>query len=115
MIPTLRTLTMKSKLGFGKYKDYTVQQMIDLRRNTELISAYYKLTSINYNQDILDELKIVGGYVIAKPSSDKEMYYKFLNENGYKKKLRNLDGPNVMKRESKIFSRSQLQRINQGH
>lgn len=115
MIPTLRTMTRKSKLNFGKHKDKTVQQMLDLKRNLELISAYYKLTSINYTQDILDELKIVGDYVIDKPSSDKEMYYRFLNENGYKKRLRTRDGADRMKRESRMWSRSMLQRFNQGH
>ena len=115
MIPTLRTMTRKSKLNFGKYKDKTIQQMLDLNRKVELISAYYKLTSINYTEDILNELNIVGGYVIEKPSSDRDMYYKFLNENGYKKRLRTRDGADRMKRESKPWSRSMLQRYNQGH
>lgn len=115
MIPTLRTLTKKSKLGFGKHKDYTVQQMLDLRLNLQLISAYYKLTSINYNQEILDELKIVGEYVIDKPSSDRDMYYKFLKENGYKMKDRTRLGPNKMKFETRGFTAAQLQRLNHGH
>ena len=58
MIPTLRTMTRKSKMGFGKYKDKTVQEMLDLRRNLDLISPYYKLTSINYTEDILNELNL---------------------------------------------------------
>lgn len=115
MIPTLRIMTRKSKLNFGKYKDETVQRMLDLNRKIELISAYYKLTSINYTQDILDELKIVGDYVIEKPSSDKDMYYKFLNENGYKKRWRTRDGADRMKKESRMWSRSMLQRFNHGH
>jgi len=40
-------MTRKSKMGFGKYKEKTVQEMLDLRRTLVLISAYYKLTSIN--------------------------------------------------------------------
>lgn len=115
MIPILRTMTRKSKLNFGKYKDKTVQQMLDLKHNVELISAYYKLTSINYTQDILDELNIVDGYIIDKPSSNKEMYYRFLNENGYKKRVRTRDGADRMKKESRMWSRSMLQRFNQGH
>ena len=115
MIPTLRTMTKKSKLNFGKYRDKTIQQMLDLNRKIELISAYYKLTSINYTEDILSELNIVGDYVIEKPSSDRDMYYKFLNENGYKKRLRSRDGADRMKRESKRWSRGMLQRYNQGH
>jgi hypothetical protein len=115
MIPTLRTMTKKSKLNFGKYRDKTIQQMLDLNRKIELISAYYKLTSINYTEDILSELNIVGDYVIEKPSADRDLYYKFLNENGYKKRLRSRDGADRMKRESRQWSRSMLQRYNQGH
>lgn len=114
MIPTLRTLTRKSKLGFGRNKNLTVQRLLDLRRNIELISPYYKITSINYTEDILEELKITKQYRIEKPSSDKDMYYKFLNENGFKKKLRTREGANKLKRESRPFTKSQLQGINHG-
>jgi len=68
MIPTLRILTAKSKLGFGKWKDYTVQELIDLRREIVLVSAYYKLTSINYVEEVLIKLKITEEYRIEKPS-----------------------------------------------
>jgi len=111
MIPTLRTMTRKSKMGFGKYKDKTVQEMLDLRRTLDLISAYYKLTSINYFEDILIELKITEDYRIEKPSANKEMYYKFLNENGYKLKSR-VQGADKLKKQTKAFSKSQLQAIN---
>lgn len=67
MIPTLRTMTKKSKLNFGKYRDKTILQI---------------------------ETCII---------------------NGYKKRLRNRDGADRMKRESKPWSRSMLQRYNQGH
>lgn len=108
MIPILRTLTRKSKLNFGKYKEKTVQEMLDLRRFLDLISSYYKLSSINYTEDILDELKITKEYRIEKPSVNKEMYYKFLNENGFEKKYN-------LKKRTKSFSISYLQRKNHGH
>lgn len=113
MIPTLRTLTRKSKLGFGKYKDKTVQEMLDLKRTLDLISPYYKLTSINYTEDILNELKITEQYRIEKPSANKEMYYKFLKENGYKLRSRG-QGADKLKKETKPFSKSQLQGMNHG-
>lgn len=113
MIPTLRTLTRKSKLGFGKDKDLTVQRILDLRKNLSLISAYYKLTSINFTEDILTELKITEEYRIEKPSANKEMYYKFLNENGYKLRSRG-QGADKLKKETKPFSKSQLQGMNHG-
>lgn len=114
MIPTLRTLTRKSKLGFGKDKELTVQRMLDLRKNLSLISAYYKLTSINFTEDILTELKITEEYRIEKPSSNIDEYYRFLNENGFKKKVRTREGADKMKKETKLPSRGYLQNLNHG-
>lgn len=114
MIPTLRTLTRKSRLGFGKWKDYTVQELLDLGKPLILIASYYKLTSINYIEDVLIELKITEGYRIKKPSSNKDEYYRFLNENGYKLKQRGVFGPDVMKKESKKLTKAQLQARNHG-
>ena len=113
MIPTLRILTRKSKLGFGKWKDYTVQELLDLSKPLVLISPYYKLTSINYQEDILTELKITEQYRIEKPSANKEMYYKFLNENGYELRSR-VQGADKLKKQTKAFSPTQLQGMNHG-
>ena len=74
MIATLRTLTRKSKMGFGKIKDCTVQELIDRNKKVELVAAYYKLSSINFTEDILDELKITEKYRIKKPSTNKTVY-----------------------------------------
>jgi hypothetical protein len=111
MIPTLRILTRKSKLGFGKYGDYTVQELLNLRMYLVLISPYYKLTSINYIEDVLIELKITEKYRIEKPSSNKEAYYIFLNENGFKK--RGNMKADKLKKQPRLMSKSQLQFINQ--
>ena len=112
MIPTLRIMTRKSKIGFGKYKDKTVQEMLDLRHFRDLISSYYKLTSINYTEDILNELKITEQYRIEKPSANKEMYYKFLKENNYKPK--SSGRADKLKKESGAFSKRRLQGMNHG-
>lgn len=114
MIPTLRTLTKKSKLGFGKSKNLTVLRMLELGKKIDLISAYYKLSSINYTKEVLDELNIKGDFVIVKPGTNKDVYYLFLEQNGFKKKIRNREGSNKLKRETKPMSKRQLQRINQG-
>jgi len=113
MIPTLRTLTRKSKLGFGKYKDLTVQKILDMKMPLVLISPYFKLTSINYTEDILLELRITENYQINKPSSNKKEYYRFLNENGYHLRPRGR-GADTMKKETKTPSISTLQGINHG-
>ena len=112
MIPTLRTLTRKSKLGFGKWKDYTVQELLDLRKPLVLIAPYYKLTSISYTEDILIELKITKDYRIEKPSANKEEYYNFLKKNGYKLKQRGVYGSDIMKKASKRLTKGQLQSKN---
>jgi hypothetical protein len=114
MIPTLRTLTRKTKLRFGKNKDLTVQKMIDLNKKLSLISAYYKLTSINFTEDILDELGITKDYRIQKPSANKEEYYNFLNNNYSYRIKDNCGGADKLKRELKPFSKSKLQAYNQG-
>lgn len=116
MTPLKRILTEKSKLGFGKYKDSTVQQLIDRRQKLRLISPYYTLTSIDYTESVLNTLGITQEYRISKPGKDKVMYYKFLNENGYEKPRRGLEeGANIMKRFSKPYSKASLQGVNHGH
>lgn len=80
MIPLKRILTYKSKLGFGKWKDYTVQELINLRKKDILISPYFKLSSITYIEEILIELGITQEYRIDKPSINNEMYLKFISE-----------------------------------
>jgi len=101
-------------LGFGKWKDYTVKELLLLRKPLLLISPYYKITSINYTEDILIELKITEDYRIKKPSSNKDEYYRFLNDKGYKLKQREICGADVMKKESKPLTKSQLQANNHG-
>jgi len=114
MIPRLRTLTRKSKLGFGKYKDLTVQKILDMNMPLVLISPYFKLTSINFVEDILIELKITNEYRIDKPSKNLDAYYKFLEENGFEKRKRG-KGADKLKKFTKPLTKNQLKAINQGH
>jgi hypothetical protein len=111
-IPSLRTLTRKSKLGFGKYQDYTMQELIDLGQFKILISVYYKLSSINFIPDILEEIGIVGDWVIQKPGIDKEKYLKFMDETYGPLKPRTNTGLNKMKKPIKSLTKGQLQSIN---
>ena len=113
MIPLLRTLTRKSKLGFGKYKNETVQKLLDMNMPLVLIAPYYKLTSINYTEEVLIELGITEEHRINKPSSNKDKYYKFLKSNGYEKKVRN-QGADKLRKNVKLPTRAELQSINQG-
>jgi len=73
-----RVLTRKSKLGIGKYKKETIDKMLKMHLHKALISIYYKISSIDFQPDILKELRIEGDWVLNKPSTDREKYVEFL-------------------------------------
>jgi len=70
----LRTLTRKSIIGFGNYKDLTVQNLIDLFKHKELLSIYYTCRNIDFCQDLKDELYIFGEREINKKIPQAERY-----------------------------------------
>jgi hypothetical protein len=107
----LRTLTKKSTFNFGKYKDCTVGQFIGMRKQKDLISMYYKLSTINFNDEILEELGIIDNWVINKPSTDKDKYLLFLDFIGYGKTKPRKDLLK-MRKETKNLTKGQLQTIN---
>lgn len=111
MIATLRTLTRKSKLNFGKFKEDTVQQLLDRRKHIDLIAAYYKLSAINFTEDVLEELKIYADDRIQKPSINKEKYYLVLDR--YPGRYRNKEIEKMVPK-TKAFKKSYLQAKNHG-
>ncbi len=82
----LRTLTRKSTFGVWK-RHGTVQNQLEWGGKRQLVAAYFKLTTINYVEDVLDELGITSEWRIEKPGANKELYYKFLKANGWSKEL----------------------------
>jgi hypothetical protein len=100
-------------MKFGKFKDLTVETMLGMRKVQELVSAYYKLSTINYTEDILIELGIVGEWVIKKPSKDKDKYYDFLEHINYQYKSK-FKGADHMKSKTRSYTRGQLQGFNHG-
>lgn len=66
----LRVLTRKSILGFGysDVRDLSVQQLLDLKKYKVLISSYYGLDKIDFQDDILNELLITEEFRLVKPS-----------------------------------------------
>ena len=64
----LRKLTRKSTLNFGKFKDYTVEHLFGMKKQIELTSIYFKLSTITFTDDILNELVIDEEYRIEKTS-----------------------------------------------
>jgi len=73
-IVLLRTLTRKSIIGFGDYKDLTVQNLIDTFRTKELLKIYYNCRNIDFNQDLKDELCISGEREINKKEPKEERF-----------------------------------------
>lgn len=76
-IVLLRTLTGKSVIGFGDYKDLTIQNLIDTAQHKELLHMYYFLRNIDFHEDIIKQLKIDQVYRIDKKTAkDEERYNK---------------------------------------
>ena len=72
MTVLLRTLARKSVLDFGKHKDRSVQQLLDLKHYRVLRWYYYNCSMISFLPDILDEIGIPEESRIAKPGKDPE-------------------------------------------
>ena len=71
-ITLLRKLTRKSMLKFGRYHDYTVQQILDtkgIKGLNTLTWYYYSAEAITFFDEILDELGITKAFRIEKPSN----------------------------------------------
>tara|TARA_R110000822_G_C15153054_1_gene477433 strand:+ start:338 stop:724 length:387 start_codon:yes stop_codon:yes gene_type:complete len=67
-----RKMTEKSVLGFGKFKDYSVGQLLSLEEHQYLRWVYYNCSNINFFEDILDKIGIKKNNYIAKPGIYKE-------------------------------------------
>jgi hypothetical protein len=123
-----RTLTHKSKLGFGKYADLTVGEIINLSRISYLRWAYFCLSKINFTKDVLAEILIPEKYVIEKPGKNEEFhaklsdeisnrmsgFLKFKNES-HNRRVRKSIYVNFKIRDNLKFNKANSQRINQGH
>lgn len=72
----LRKMTRKSIIGFGNYKDLTVQNLMDLQKHDELLSIYYNLEKIDFDDDVKFELCLYDYRQIPKPGKDKSAYWK---------------------------------------
>lgn len=75
-IVRLRTLTGKSIIGFGNYKDLTIQNLLDTAQHKELLNMYYFLRNIDFHEDIIKQLKIDQVYRIDKKNSTEEERFK---------------------------------------
>jgi len=110
----LRKLTKKSILKFGKFKDYTVGHLFGMKKQMELTSIYFNLSTITYTDDILDELGITEEYRIEKPSKNVELYEDFMMMK-YGKKQKSSKESKQIKTRNLLFKKGLLQSINHGH
>jgi hypothetical protein len=130
MILLLRKLTRKSKMGFGQYRDLTVQDLLDQKRGLHIVAAYYALGNITFEDDILDELGIPEDERINKPGKDLEMrtkavkgFYERLNKG--KSLLEKFKEIAHRRKEKRLYAqlvaakmtpcRAKLQGLNHGH
>lgn len=73
----LRTLTEKSRLGFGEYARLTVDEFLNVFNGDakrELCWAYYNLSKINFNDAVLHRIGIPKHKWILKPGVQPELY-----------------------------------------
>lgn len=118
MTVLLRKLTLKSQLKIGKYAEYTVQSMIELRRESELLGLYYYYTTIDYVGEVKELLKITPEFTIEKPGSNKKMFYPMLEKTfnrqyRQKTKGRTRDGADIMRKSIASPTKGFLQSKNQ--
>jgi hypothetical protein len=115
----LRTLTRKSILGFGKYVDITVQNMLDTFLSKELLNIYYTCRNIDLNQDLKDELCIHGEREINKKEKQDERYipktFFYISECIKEMSEKKTEAQEKMllgyRRKEKIFKKKQLRGI----
>ena len=78
-VPILRTLTWKSTINFGTYRESTVQQVFDLKKTRYLRNVYFNMEGITFIDEILDAIYIKSFDRIDKPGKDPEKC-KYVNE-----------------------------------
>ena len=123
----LRVLTKKSKIGWGKFANNTVREMIEGRHFNELLWLYYHIQWLTYTDELLDELKIFKEFRIQKPGINPDMHQKrivnFLNfaTDGkgalimYNRKLKKARFNLKMMEDKEVLSKQKLQAYNHGH
>ena len=121
-------MTEKSIIGFGKFTDLTVQNLLDFKKTRDIRWIYFNCSMLSFKDEILEWAGITSEYRIEKPGTNKELYYK-LNEyhknkmSGFLILKKSCHTKRVLKSKMKDnnrvdrmrFSKGSLQAINQGH
>ena len=72
----LRKMSLKSTIGFGKYADMIVGNVIKVEP-TYLAWLYFNKAKISFLDEILTELKIEGEFIIDKPGTEPNLMFKW--------------------------------------
>ena len=74
-------MTEKSIVGFGRFTDQTIGQLI-IRTDKiiDVIHMYFGLSHISFHDDLLNKLKITSEWRIQKPGVNKEIGAEFLEK-----------------------------------
>jgi hypothetical protein len=119
---TLRKLSYKSLMNFGKYPNMTPKQIIDiygLQGKHYLVWCYYNLSNISFLDSILDDLLVDVKERILKPSKiDKDFVITNIFYNKPKPNRGNSKEMNAMKyggKERSRLNKGKLQTRNHGH
>ena len=70
----LRTMARRSIFEGGNCEYLSVQQVLDLKRQTYLAFQYYNRSKISFTLDVLEELGIIGKLTIVKPGKDTKVF-----------------------------------------
>ena len=87
MATLLRKMTRKSKVGFGKKANLTIQFLLTNRNIYYLRWMYYGNSGITFFDDILDEIGVTEEYRILKPGKDLGVLAELENLNPTKRKI----------------------------
>jgi len=124
----LRTLTEESIIGFGKWTDLKVGDVLAKKYYVQIRWIYYNCSMITFFDNILEEVGITKGDRIEKPGKNpdkfKELqkifvkYRSFLNNSHLKSKARKIARgkiSNTRRVENIRYSKGVMQSKNQGH
>ena len=72
-IVRLRTMTEKSIIGFGKYTDLSVGNLLSMNKTRELRWIYFNCSFLTFMPEILEKIGITEHFKIEKPGTNKEL------------------------------------------
>lgn len=120
----LRTMTMLSRMNFGKFSDKRVCDVIK-HHSKYLQWVYFNASQVSFNEEVLARLGITDEWKIAKPGKDEVLWESFPKaepteeELKFRKnmgaKMAKVKRNNAYKAEKVFSKKGNLQARNHGH